>query len=124
MTSLKKSIPLALFERFVCERELETERNCNILTSTLMAISVGSFSFSRAPQPEAWWPSLLGNGFLYHILSPTGLQKLTGCPEGPFCRVVVFSTTSLSNSSVLQLTDFLLSPSNIIVKLPTQYLIL
>ena len=33
-------------ERFVCERELETEQNCNILTPTLVAISV-SFPFSR-----------------------------------------------------------------------------
>ena len=40
-----KNIPLTLFERFVCERELETEQNCNILTPTLMAISV-SFPFS------------------------------------------------------------------------------
>ena len=48
-----KNIPLTLFERFVCERELETEQNCNILTLTLMAISVVSFLFSRAAQPEA-----------------------------------------------------------------------
>ena len=38
-----------------------------------MAISVVSFSFSRAAQPEAWGPTMLGAGFLYHILSPTGL---------------------------------------------------
>ena len=43
-----KNIPLTLFERFVCERELETEQNLNILTPTLMAISVVSFLFSRA----------------------------------------------------------------------------
>ena len=43
---------------------------------TLMAISV-SFPFSRVAQPEARGPSsLLGAGFLYHILSPnwSGLQ--------------------------------------------------
>ena len=45
---LEKYIPLTLFERFVCERELETELNCNILTPILMAISVVSFLFSRA----------------------------------------------------------------------------
>ena len=39
-----------------------------------MAISVVSFSFSRAAQPEAWRPSLLNADFLYRILSPTGLQ--------------------------------------------------
>ena len=58
----------------MCERELETKQNCNILTPTLMAISVVSFSFSRAAQPEAWGPSLLDACFLYRILSPTGLQ--------------------------------------------------
>ena len=87
----------------MCERELETEQNCNILTPTLMAISVVSFSFSRAAQPEAQGPgpgSLLDAGFLYRILSPTGLvSKL-----------------------VSKLTDFLSSPSYIIVQSPTQYL--
>ena len=69
---LQKNIPLTLFERFVCERQLETEQNCNILTPTLMAISV-SFPFSCAAQPEAWGPASLGAVFFYHILSPTGL---------------------------------------------------
>ena len=77
--------------KVACERELETERNCNILTPTLMAISVVSFSFSRAAQPEAWGPTLLGAGFLYRILLPTGL--------------------------VSKLTDFLSSPSYIIVQI-------
>ena len=31
-TVLKKNISLTLFERVVCERELATEQNCNILT--------------------------------------------------------------------------------------------
>ena len=61
-----------------------------------MAISV-SFLLSRAAQPEARGPSsVLGAGFLNHILSPTGL--------------------------VSKLTDFLSSPSYIIVQSPTQYL--
>ena len=81
----------------MCERELETEQNCNIFTPTLMAISVVSFSFSRAAQLDARGPSsLLDAGFLYHILSPTGL--------------------------VSKLTDFLSSPSYIIVPSPTQSL--
>ena len=77
----------------MCERELETEQNCNILTPTLMAISVVSFSFSWCSTggPGAQ----LSAGFLYHILSPT--------PD-------------------LQLTDFLSSPSYIIVQSPTQSL--
>ena len=50
-----------------------------------MAVSVVSFSFSRAAQPEAQGPSSqLDDGFLYCILSPTGLQNSIGGPEGPF----------------------------------------
>ena len=75
---------------------LETEQNYNILTHTLIAISVVSFSFSRAAQPEGCWPTPLGAGFLYRILSLTGL--------------------------VSKLTDFLSSPSYIIVPSPTQSL--
>ena len=47
------------FERVVCERELETEQNCNILTPTLVAISV-FFPFSWVAQPETWVPRLSG----------------------------------------------------------------
>ena len=57
------------YSRFYCERELETEQNCNILTPTLMAISVVFFLFSRAAQPEAHFagcklplPHLVTNG--------------------------------------------------------------
>ena len=58
----------------VCEKKLETEQTCNILTPTLMAISVVSFSFSRVDQPEARGPSiLLSAGFLYHTFTPTRL---------------------------------------------------
>ena len=75
---------------FACERELETEQNCNILTPTLMAISVVSFSFSRA------------------------------APGGPLCWLSL--PLLVINSSVLQLTYFLSSPSYIIVQSPTQSL--
>ena len=51
-----------------------------------------SFPFSCAAQPGAWGPTLLGAGFLYRILSPTSL--------------------------VSKLTDFLSSPSYIIVQRP------
>ena len=64
-----------------------------------MAISV-SFPLSRAAQPEAWGPTLLGARFLYRILSPPGLvSKLDS-----------------------KLTDFLSSPSYIIPQSPIQYL--
>ncbi len=48
---LKKYVPLTLFVTFACERELETEHNCNILTPTLMAVSVVSFLYVPAPLP-------------------------------------------------------------------------
>ena len=73
-TGKLENIPLTLFERVVCERELETELNCNILTPTLVAISV-SFPFSWAAQPGAWGSVSPGAGFLYHIFSNwSGLQ--------------------------------------------------
>ena len=93
-----------IIERVACE-ELETEQNGNILTPTLLAISV-SIPFFWAAQLGAWGPGpsgcwfsllhlisirlipnsqleawglpLLGAGFPYRILSPTGLvSKLT-----------------------------------------------
>ena len=51
-----------------------------------------SFPFSWPAQPGSWGPTLLGAGFLYCILSPTGL--------------------------VSKLTDFLSSQSYIIVQRP------
>ena len=108
-----------------------------------MAVSVVSFSFSRAAQPEAQGPSsLLDDGFLYCILSSTGLQNSIGGPEGPFDRVwlslphlfsdvsdpqlywgprgplrpsVAFPTTSYHCFSGPQLSHFLSWPSYIIV---------
>ena len=41
-------------ERVVCERELETKQNCNILTPSV------TFPFSWAAQPATWGPSLSG----------------------------------------------------------------
>ena len=90
-TSLEKYVPLTLLVTFVCERELESEQNCNILTPTLMAVSVVSFSFSRAAQPKAQRPTLLDDGFLYCILSPTSL--------GPFGLAWLSLPHLVSNSN-------------------------
>ena len=107
---LEKYVPLILllgfekgYSRFACERELETERNCNILTPTLMAVSVVSFSFSRAAQPEAQRPSsLLDDGFLYCILSATSLvPKLHRGSRGPLRPGVAFLTTSRLYSNLI-----------------------
>ena len=114
-TSLKKYTSHFIV-RFACERELETEQNCNILTATLMAISVVYFLLSRAAQPEARGPTLLAfstASYQQLVWSPNSIRG----PEGPFCWVVAFPTTSC-----LQLTDFLSSPSYIIVQLPTHSL--
>ena len=54
-------------EKVVCERELETEQNCNILTPTLMAITA---FLSCSPGLLNQGP-LLGADFLYRILSST-----------------------------------------------------
>ena len=89
---------------------------------TLMAIRVVSFSFSRVAQPEAWGTSLLDAGFLYRILSPTGLQIQSGVPKALSAGWWLSLPHLVSNSSDLQLTDFLPSPSYIIVQSPTQYL--
>ena len=59
-----------------------------------MAVSVVSFLFSRAAQPEAQGLSfLLSAGFLYHNLSPTGLQNYWG-PRARLRPGVAFPTTS------------------------------
>ena len=49
-----------------------------------MAVSVVSFSFSRAAQPEAQRPTLLGDGFLYCILSASSLDPNSSEPNCPF----------------------------------------
>ena len=91
-----KKIYLSLYWKVcVCERELETEQNCNILTPTLMAISVESFLFSGC-STGSLGTSLSGTCSHSSIFSPTGL--------------------------VSKLTDFLSSPSYIIVQSPTQSL--
>ena len=82
-----------------------------------MAISVVSFSFSRATQPEAQGSSFLqDDGFLYCILSPTGLKNSIWGPEGPFGRVWLSLPHLISITSLLQLSDFLSWPSYIIVQ--------
>ena len=82
----------------MCEKDLKTEQRLQHIDLTSPSgHSRVSFSFSWTAQPG---PTPLDAGFLYRILSPTGLvSKL-----------------------VSKLTDFLSSPSYIIVQSPTQYL--
>ena len=86
----KVRVKTSLFVTFACERELETEHNCNILTPTLMAISVVSFSFSWCCSTGG--PGAHSAGFLYYILSATSLDPNSSGPQGPYPPG--FSTTS------------------------------
>ena len=83
-------------ERVVCERELETEQNGNILTSPFL------------------WPTVFLSRF------PGLLNQWPGGPA--FCWVLAFSTTLDSKSPISKLPDFLSTPSYIIVQSPSQYL--
>ena len=60
---------------------------------------------------------LLNTNCCIHLISNS-----IGGPKGPFCRVVAFSTTPFLQLLWSQLTDFLSSPSYIIVQSPTQSL--
>ena len=100
---------------FACERELEIEHNCNILTPTLIAVNVVSLSFS--------WCSiggpLLGAGFLYCILSASSLApKLHRGSRGPLRPGVAFLTTSRLSPSPTLLPWLLSWLSYIIVQCP------
>ena len=55
----------------MCERELETEQNCNILTPTPMATTAFLSCSPGLLNREPGGPASLGVGFLYRILSPT-----------------------------------------------------
>ena len=89
-------MPLTLFERVECERELETEQKCNILTPTLLAIT---FFLSRSPgqlNRGPGGPASLGHLPQSSIFSPTGLisKLLNRWREGSLCWVLAFSTAS------------------------------
>ena len=86
-------------------------RNCNILTPTLMAVNVVSFSFSRCStrglgvHSAGWWLSLL------HLISIfSGPQTPSGFPRAPSvgCGFPYhISSNSLSNSTGTALTSVL-----------------
>ena len=112
------------YSRFYGERELETEHNCNVLTPTLMAVSVVSFSFNRAAQPEAQRLSfLLSAGFLYHILSTTSLDSnSSGAPRAPsaWCGLLYHISSITPTVWLLVLTE--LYNSSTPTQSPTQSL--
>ena len=61
-------MPLTLFERVVCERELETEQNCNLLAITAF-LSRSPEQLNRGPES----PASLGHDPQSSILSATRL---------------------------------------------------
>ena len=93
---LKKNIPHTLFERLCVRGSWRLNKDCNILTSTA-PLDIAECR-SRSP------------GLL--------LNRRAG---GPLCWVLASSTTTC-HQRVSKLTDFLSSPSYIIVQPPTQYL--
>ena len=85
-------------------------KNCNILTPTLMAVNVVSFSFSRCSTGSPG-PTLLGDGFLYCILSASSLvPKLHRSSRGPLRPGVAFPTTSRLSPSPTLTGTVLTSP--------------
>ena len=101
----------------MCERELETEQNCHILTPRSIGHNRVSFPFSWAAQPRTWGPASLGHVPQSSIFSPTGLiSKLSirgpeASSAGCWLSLPLLSPTGL----VSNLTDFLSSLSYIIV---------
>ena len=86
-------------ERVVCERELETEQNCNILTPTLLAITA---FLSRSPGLLNRGPggqASLSAGFLYRILFPIRLipNWLIGGLRTPSAGCCLFLPHLVSN---------------------------
>ena len=73
----------------------------------------------RTNRTATYWPPLYWPSALCLSCSP-GLFNQR--PGGPLHWVLFFLPHLVSNSSDLQLPDFLSSPSNIIVQSPTQYL--
>ena len=103
-------------ERFVCERELETEQNCNMLTPNSSGYHSLSFPFSWAAQPGAWGPSLCWD----MVLIPASSLQLnwTSCRQGYIiiwhppisCERHNFAPNSTPRQSRLPLISWYLRP--------------
>ena len=106
---LLQNIPLTLLQGlkrvtqgFTVRGSWRLNKDCNILTPTLMAISVVSFPFSRAAQPEAQAHSA-GCGLSLPHLITNGSPNSIGGPKGLFGRVWLSLPHLVSNSFDLQL---------------------
>ena len=106
-------------ERVVCERELETEQNCNILTPTLMAITA---FLSRSPGLLNRGPggiASLGHGPHSGIFSPTHLLSNCNCSIGSLRAPFAGSWFSLPHL-ISNWLETSCASSYIIVFTPTQ----
>ena len=110
---------------FMVRGSWRPNRNCNILTPLLWP---SALCLSRSPdaQPEVQRPTLLGDGFLYCILSASSLDpKIQSGAPSPFGLVwlslphlVYNSVRSLTGTSVL--TELYNSPTS--TQSPTRFL--
>ena len=97
-------------------------------TPTLMAVSVVSFLFSRAAQPEAQGPSsLLDDGFLYCILSATSRDpnSIRRAPRAPsaWCGFPYHISSLTRLTPTATPTKFFSWPSYILVQRPLNRLL-
>ena len=89
---LLKNISLTLLSGLCGRGSWRLNKDCNLLTPTLMAITVVLFSFSWCSTGGPGPTLLAFSTVSYHQLvwSPNAI----GGPEGPFCWVVAYPTTS------------------------------
>ena len=133
---LYKKMYLSLYSKrvtqgFMVRGSWRPNRTAIFWHPTLMAVSVVSFSFSWAAQPEAQGLSfLLSAGFLYHILSATSLDpkssdfQLNRGPRGPLRSGVNFPQLVYNcNSNCLTFClDWVIYNSSTSSQLPTRSL--
>ena len=116
--SLEKYTSLFI-ERVVCEREWETEQNCNILTSTPMAITAFLSRYPGLLNRGPGGPASLGHGPHFSIFSPTNPRLWIPTAQLGVLRAPLFWWLILSTASYLQLTKTSIAPSYCFT--PTQY---
>ena len=104
----------------MCERELETEQNCNILTPTLLAITAflsrSPGLLNRGPGAQPFWVLVFSTASCLQLVWSSNSQSGVPRPLRPGAGFLyrILSLTGL----VSKLTDFLSSPSYIIVQHP------
>ena len=108
-------------EEFVCERELQTEQNCNILTSP----APPDIAVCRSRSPGLLNQGPGGTASLGYVLIPASshqlVSKLYRRSRGPSDGWWLSLPQLVTNGSP-KLTDFLSSLSYTIVQSSTQYL--